>query len=111
MKENNYRVYVHYGVKNIPFYVGMACDTSKYRHNAMSSRCNEWKNMAKKKLTVKIVSNNLTKSEARELESALIRKLKKISDGGTLVNKSDGHHDRPRACLVIPIMPELEFKR
>jgi hypothetical protein len=90
---NNYYVYRHF-IKgtNIVFYIGISKQKKYKRASFIHGRNNFWNNVYKKYgFDYEIIFDELTLEYAKELEVFLISIYKrKIPDGGTLVNLTDG---------------------
>jgi len=91
MDNNRFYVYTwKVPVKNITFYVGKGTD-SRSTNFHQSGRCeNKRQKLLKTGFTneqiVSIIQDNLTEEQALNLEEKLIKKFKRIEDGGTLLN-------------------------
>jgi hypothetical protein len=90
---NNYYVYRHY-IKgtNVVFYIGIGKQKKYFRAKTIYGRNNFWNNIYNKYgFEYEVISDNLTLEYAIDLEIFLISLYKrKIPDGGTLVNLTDG---------------------
>lgn len=86
---NNYYVYKHINAEtNIPFYVGKGINDRAY---SKASRNILWKNIVNKYgYRVEFIMTNLNELEAYYLENFYIKLYKRKSDGGLLVNLTDG---------------------
>lgn len=88
---NNYFIYWHKKADdNYIFYIGQG--VKKGREKSLANRNNHWQNTVKKHGFVsEIISNNLTKQQADNLEKFLIKELGRQDLGkGPLVNMTDG---------------------
>lgn len=86
---NDYYVYAHYLNANdtTPFYIGKGCRNRAY---SKSGRNKEWNELVTKNngYVVKIIKENISEKDALLLETKLIEKYGKLSEGdGMLVNK------------------------
>jgi len=87
--DNSFYVYAHYNNENdeFPFYVGKGKGSRAYN----TKRSELWKEKASNGLIVKILKDNLTETEAYNLEIKLIKQYGRILYGnGTLVNIAPG---------------------
>nr|DAT72370.1 MAG TPA: GIY-YIG nuclease superfamily protein [Crassvirales sp.] len=104
---DDYVVYEHFisNTKEV-FYVGSGTKTRAYSlYPSSAGRPKEWKDIIlKNKCDVSIVAENLSKEEAKELESNLINKYKRKIDGGTLVNLATYNNKRSEGELGRPIL-------
>lgn len=90
MKSNKYLVYRHYTLNGDVFYIGIS--NNKYRPYYFYNRNNLWHKIFKKHgCKVEIISKNLSKSDACELEEFLIELYGKRCDNtGCLANITAG---------------------
>lgn len=89
---NDFYVYVVFRENGIPCYVGKGCKKRFLVHQSRSSN-SHLRSIAKKaagELPVVKVRENLTETEAFEIEIAFIRAIGRKKDGGPLVNLTDG---------------------
>jgi hypothetical protein len=92
MEENNWYVYRHLKPNGEVFYIGIGKTKNFKRAYEVNSRTKYWKNIVNKyNYEVQILTKNLSKEEACELEKLLILWYKRADCcGGTLVNMTDG---------------------
>lgn len=100
MEERVFYIYRHIRKDtNVPFYIGRGkrkknastFNQEYYRAFAQSSRSDFWKKIrAKTDYTVEVVLDDLTREESIEKEKEFIALYKRIKDGGTLCNLTDG---------------------
>lgn len=102
---NRHVVYEHYyDNEELPFYVG---EGTLQRAFVLSGnrRTNNYNNKAKdiNLIRVKIVAIDVSIEEALKLETDLINKYKRISDGGSLINIDYNRGGGLRTCLEKPV--------
>lgn len=102
---NRHVVYEHYyDTEEKPFYVGEG--TLQRAFVLCGTRRNSYYNQKAKNINlirVKIVAIDITTKEALDLETKLIDKYKRISDGGTLINVDYKRGGGLRTCLEKPV--------
>lgn len=77
--------------KNQPFYIGIGSDKNYSRAYWKHGRTRYWKNIVNKSgYDVEIILDNISWVDACRKEKEFILLYKKISDGGLLVNLTDG---------------------
>ena len=84
---NIYYVYQYVREDQTPYYVGKGKGRRAYKPH---KRANGEELKPNNRSQIQILKEGLTEQEAWDLEEALIKKHKKIKDGGTLVNVSSG---------------------
>lgn len=87
--DKSFYVYAHYNNESdeLPFYIGKGKGSRAYN----TKRSNLWKEKASNGLVVKILKDNLTETEAYDLETKLIKRYGRILyENGTLVNIAAG---------------------
>ena len=102
---NRHVVYEHYyDNEDLPFYVGEGTLQRAFvlGGNRRTSYYNE-KAKDINLIKVKIIAIDITTEEAIKLETKLINKYKKISDGGSLINVEYKRSGGLRTCLEKPV--------
>lgn len=102
---NRHVVYEHYyDNEDLPFYVGEGTLQRAFvlGGNRRTSYYNE-KAKDINLIKVKIIAIDITTEEAIKLETELINKYKKISDGGSLINVDYKRGGGLRTCLEKPV--------
>ena len=87
---NKYYIYAHiYKDSNIPFYIGKG---NLYRCTSLASRTSDWMNIFNSKdIDVILLEYNIdNEDDALIKEIEYIAKYKRISDGGSLINVTEG---------------------
>lgn len=87
---NKYYIYAHiYKDSNIPFYIGKG---NLYRCTSLASRTSDWMNIFNSKdIDVILLEYNIdNEDDALIKEIEYIAKYKRISDGGSLINITEG---------------------
>lgn len=93
MEENNWYVYRHLKPNGEVFYIGIGKTKNFKRAYSKHGRSKWWESKVNKypNYEVQILTKNISREEANELEIALISWYKRIDCcGGTLVNMNDG---------------------
>jgi hypothetical protein len=108
---NDYYVYAHYLNENdtTPFYIGKGCRNRAY---SKSGRNKKWNELVTKNkgYVVKLIQENISEKDALVLETKLIQKYGKLSEGdGILVNKFSIGVSR-NSSREIPIELEQQIK-
>jgi hypothetical protein len=82
-----YYVYQYIREDNSPYYIGKGKDDRAY---VKHKRANGSDLRPKDRSKIQIIKHNLTEQEAHNLETELIAKYGKLTEGGLLVNITDG---------------------
>ena len=116
MPDNNYKIYVYTNKVNGKKYVGQTCNTLKKMANSNGSRYKKCKYFGRviekygwENFEPKILYDNLTQTEANELEERTIKELN-TTDINYGYNLRLGGQNSPNICLRIPVIQfDLNF--